>query len=537
VTHARLWSRGRVQPDVDALAARGGEIIATGRTSDVLASRGPATRVIDAGGATLTPGFTDAHVHLLHWARARTELDLDGCTSREDVAARLARFLLTHPGSSAVVGRGWDANGWSGRPERAALDPASGTRPVLLYSRDFHNLWLNSAALVAAGITSATPDPPGGAIARDATGEPTGLLGENATRLAGALETADHDADFTAVCDAVRALYALGVTGIHDFEGADAHRILRRLAGSEGPRVRTLMHLPHAQLGMAIELGLASGLGDAWFRLGAVKLFADGTLGSRTAALLAPYDGTLETGLDVIDPVKLRAEVLRAVDHGWSVAIHAIGDRAVRASLDAFGAARAGKRLGLAPRIEHAQLVDPADLHRFVELGVAASMQPSHCISDAPLADRWWGSRREQAYPWRALSDSGALLAFGSDAPVEPPAVALGLAAAVARHPADAPHAWVPAQAIGLDAALTAYTEGPARLAGNWPRVGALDPGCVADLVVWNLDLHALAPRRLADAAATCTVLDGKVVFESAAGAPMLVAPLALAGRVAGEKP
>ena len=531
MTHSRLWSRGRVVPDVDALAVRGGVIMATGRTRDLLALRGPATRVIDAGGATLTPGLTDAHLHLLHWARARTDLDLIGATSREDVASRLAGFLASRPGSAPVFGRGWDANLWSGRPERAVLDAVSATRPVLLYSHDFHNLWLNSAALAMSGISATTPDPEGGAIVRDGAGEPTGLLQEHAMRLAVVLEPKDRDADFAAVCDAARALHASGVTGVHDFEGQDAHRLLRRLAASDGPRLRTLMHLPHAQLGMAIELGLSSGLGDPWFRLGAVKLFADGTLGSRTAAMLAPYEGTSETGLDVIDPVTLRAEVRRAVDHGWSVAIHAIGDRAVRSSLDAYEDARAGERLRLAPRIEHAQLVDAADLERFAALGVVASMQPSHCVADAPLADRWWGSRCERSYPWRALLDSGARLAFGSDAPVEPPSAAAGLAAAVARQPLGAAIAWTRAQAIGLDQALTAYTESPARLAGNWPQVGALDPECAADLVVWNTDLHALTPRALANASPACTILDGMIVFESAAGVSGPAAPAALAGR------
>ena len=531
MTHSRLWSRGRVVPDADAVAVRGGEILATGRTPEMIALRGPETRVIDAGGATVTPGLTDAHIHLLHWARARTELDLHGSTSREDVATRLTRFVSSRPGPGAVFGRGWDANGWDRNPERAVLDAICPARPVLLYSRDFHNLWLNGTALAAAGITSATRDPQGGMIVRDAAGEPTGLLKEHAMRLAAGLESVDADADYAATCDAVRALHANGITAIHDFEGRDAHCILRRLAGGEGPRVRTLMHLPHAQLGIAIELGLSSGLGDAWFRMGAVKLFADGTLGSRTAAMLAPYEGTAETGIDVIDPAALRSEVRRAVDHGWSVAIHAIGDRAVRFSLDAFEGARAGERLALAPRIEHAQLVDSRDLNRFAALGVAASMQPSHCISDVPLAERWWGARREHSYPWRALVESGALLAFGSDAPVEPPSIALGLAAAVARQPEGALTAWVPGQAIGLDAALTAYTEGPARLAGNWPRSGALEPGCLADLVVWNDDLHALAPGALADAAPACTVVDGMIVYESEDRASGTGAPVSLAGR------
>ncbi|TMQ69271.1 MAG: hypothetical protein E6K80_12275 [Candidatus Eisenbacteria bacterium] len=335
-------------------------------------------------------------------------------------------------------------------------------------------------------------------------------------RLAAPLAEAHSAADRTRLEDAVRALHRFGVTAIHDFEGRDAHRLLRRLATGPGPRLRTLMHLPDAQLEAAIAIGLESGLGDAWFRTGAVKLFADGTLGSRTAALLAPYDGTRETGMDLLTARQLEDRVRVAVEHGWSVAIHAIGDRAVRSALDAFEAVRPRlASLALPPRIEHVQLLDPADRPRFAALGVAASMQPIHCVADIPLAERAWASRREHTYPWRALLEAGARLAFGSDAPVETPSVALGLHAALARRPLGGGRAYVPEQAIGLDQALTAYTESPARLAGAWPRLGALEIGCAADLVVWSADLHAQTPDAIAAAHPVATVIAGEVVHEA----------------------
>ncbi len=514
VTHARLWSRGRSVTDADAFAVKDGRIVARGR-AELLAERGPRTRVIDACGATVTPGLTDAHVHLLSWARGRAELDLHGATSAKDAAHRVGEFAAARPGAGTLVGRGWDANGWPEPPARALLDAVCPRRPVVLHSRDFHNVWLNSTALAAAGITRATVAPDGGVVHRDLGGEPTGWLQEHAAALAAPLEAASGD-DGARLDDAIRALHALGVTGVHDFEGADAHRMLRRRAAGPGPRLRTLMHLPHARLDAAIAVGIESGLGDDAFRLGAVKLFADGTLGSRTAALLAPYDGTTGTGTELLSPAALRDTVGRAVEHGWSVAVHAIGDRAVRSALDAFEAVRDRlPGLALPPRIEHVQLLDPADAPRFAALGVAASMQPSHCVSDIALAERWWSSRREWTYPWRALHDAGARLVFGSDAPVEPPSVTAGLHAALARRPPGTTRAYVPSQAIDLDLALSAYTEGPARLAGSWPRTGTLDVGGVADFVVWNADLHGLEADGIAAAMPARTVLGGEVVHDA----------------------
>jgi predicted amidohydrolase YtcJ len=467
--------------------------------------------VIDAAGGTLTPGLTDAHLHLLEWARATGEVSVDGASSPTEVARRVAAFVADHPGDTPVIGRGWDANLWDVAPERSMLDRVCPARPVLLHSRDFHALWANGAALGACGITAATSDPAGGRIVRDAAGEPSGILMENAVRLCARLFAEDDGADAAAVEVAITRLLALGVTGVHDFEGLAAQRLLSDRCWRGEPRLRVLMHVAHSALNAALDSGLRSGAGDDRFRIGAVKLFADGTLGSRTAAMLAPYEGTRDTGVQ-----ELETTVARCFDAGLSVAIHAIGDRAVRSALNAFEhAERAIATLALPPRIEHLQLVDPTDLPRFARLGVAASMQPSHAISDAALAERHWGSRVRASYPWRDVLDSGAVLAFGSDAPVEPPRPAAGLEAAVARRGADPARPFTPHQRITLDEALAAYTSGPARLAGQWPRVGTLRPGAEADFVVWNTDLHALEPSRLGEAAVSATWVQGRVVWSA----------------------
>ena len=531
VENARLWSEGAPIASADALAIADGRIAAVGRAADLASWVGPGTRRIDARGSTATPGLVDAHIHLIAWARAAAELPLEGARSAGAVAAAVGDFVRRHPGADAVVGRGWAADGWAEPPERSRLDAVSGTRPVLLHSRDFHSLWVNSEALRRAGVGRSTPDPPGGRLERDAAGEPTGVVREHATRLFSSLLPRHQvERDLALARDAMRRLNAHGVTGIHDFEGAAEQRTLRALARGPGPRLRILSFLARPGFEPARELGLESGWGDDCFRLGGLKLFADGTLGSRTAALLAPYDGTTERGLDLIPPEELRALVAEAVEAGLTPAIHAIGDRAVRSALDAFAAAgRALRSLALPPRIEHAQLVDPRDLGRFARLGVAASMQPTHCISDMDLARAHWGTRLSGAYPWNSLVRGGALLAFGSDAPVEDPSVADGLHAAVTRQrrDLDPSQAFVPAERLTLDEALRSYTETPARLSGTWPRLGRLAASSRADLVVWNEDLHRLSIAELHRVTPAYTVIDGEVVHES----PELLDPAARGDR------
>ncbi len=529
VRGARAWSDGAPLPGADAIAIRAGRILAVGREADLAPLVGPGTEILDAAGGTVTPGITDAHIHLLQWARSLSQLALQGAASAAEVGERLQRFVLDHPGEGPVTGRGWDANVWSEPPHRAVLDAVCPERPVLLHSRDFHALWVNGAALAAAGVHRDTPDPPDGRIERDAAGDPTGVVREHAVRRFAALEAAaDPGRDRDAIARAVALLHRSGITAIHDFEGADAQQALRAMAEGGGPRVRVLMQIPHAGLDHAVALGLESGLGDDHFRIGAVKLFADGTLGSRTAALLEPYDGTSNRGMELIAPEALRTDVSRALRAGLAVAIHAIGDRAVRSSLDAFQAAGDDlRRPRLQSRIEHLQLVDASDLPRLRRLGVAASVQPTHCTSDLDLVERWWTTRRDRAYPYGSLVESGALVAFGSDAPVEDPAPALALHAAVTRQRPDGtpPGGFVPEQRVTLDVALTSLTANPARLAGQWPRLGRVAAGAIADLVVWSADLHRVHPEELHRAYCVATVLEGEVVHRHAAREAAGVAP------------
>jgi predicted amidohydrolase YtcJ len=517
VTNARVWTDGRVDKRAEAIAVGGGRVMAVGRAAELEPLAGARTGRLDAGGATVTPGLVDAHLHLLAWARSLDEVALAGAATRAEALARVAAFLAAEPGTEPVSGRGWDANAWEEPPGRASLDAVTGGRAVLLHSKDYHALWVNSAALREAGVTRATADPEGGRIERDATGEPTGIVREHAVRLFAGLEArAVRGSDLERLRRAARRLHRNGVTMVHDFEGVEALRLLGTLARGEGPPLlRVVAHLPHEALEPALALGLESGVGDDRFRYGAVKLFADGTLGSRTAALLAPYEGSAETGMDLVPPAELARAVARAAGGGLSVAIHAIGDRAVRSALDAIEAsAGALARVALPPRIEHVQLLDPADRPRFARLGVWASLQPAHCVADIEIAERGWGARVERSYPWRSLLGAGASLAFGSDAPVEVPSPAAGIHAAVTRQRADGTPrgGFTPGERIGLDEALRAYTTGGAALAGRREGLGRIAPGCAADLVVWDADLHGLPASLLHNVRPECTLLAGEAV-------------------------
>lgn len=516
VVNARPWPPARF-PGADAVLLAGGRIVAVGRAADLAANAGGARR-LDARGASVTPGLADAHLHFVPWARARRQADLNGAATRAEALARVASALAADGGDGPLVGRGWDASGWEAPPHRDALDALAPRRPVLLHSHDFHAMWVNSEALRRAGVTRSTPDSPAALFERDRAGEPTGVARENAVRAFVALEAeAGPEVTDALLDDAAAALHAAGITSVHDYQRNDEDFArMRALAGRR--RLRVLQHFGPEQMEVLASSGLASGSGDAWFRIGSLKLFADGTLGSRTAALLAPWDDAPGTGIEVLSRDELAALTRRAAALRSSVAIHAIGDRAVRHTLDAIEASGGRLRgLPLPPRIEHVQLLDPADLGRFARLGVVASLQPQHCVNETAAALSAWGRRCEHSYPWRSLLATGATLAFGSDAPVEPPAPWLGLHAAVARTAPDgSPEGgFFPGERLALDEALEAYTGGAAAAAGLAGTLGTLAPGAEGDLVVWDRDLFSGPVAGILAARPAATVLAGEIVYLS----------------------
>ena len=462
----------------------------------------PTPERIDLGGRCVLPAFTDSHVHFPSWSLARRDVSLEGTASLHEALTRIG----SHRASGEWVrGRGWRDAQWAERPSRQALDAVVGDTPAALWSKDYHSLWLSSAALARAG---GNLEVPGGVVERDDDGEPTGILREeSAWRFRELHVIVTEDEWVAATRDGLRVAAARGVGAIHDKDGwLGAHGIFGRIHETGGLTVRVWQSLPAEHVGRLAELGLRSRIGDDYLRLGYLKTFMDGTLGSQTAWML---DGS---GVCITSGAELAELVRAAAAAGWPVAVHAIGDRANREALDAFEATRdAWQPLGLRQRIEHAQCLDSADVGRFAELGVACSAQFSHAPSDRDLAERFWGDRLDGTYAFGTLLESGAVVANGSDAPVEELDPLSGIAAGVRRTIDERP-GWRAEDAVTVEQALHASTVAPAWLAGDERRRGKLLPGYLADLVVLDRDPVTIPPDELPDLQVVATMVGGRWV-------------------------
>lgn len=512
---ALLFHGGRVHvgdgTSAEALLAVDGRVRAVGTLAEVRRSSGDA-EAIDLDGGLMTPGWIDTHVHFLWWAIQMSQIDVREAATVDEALAAIERHAQALPAGAWIQGGRFDKNRWGRWPTAAELDRVTAGRPAALRSRDGHSRWLNSAALQAARIDRTTSSPAGGVIERDADGAPTGILKENANWLVDAVVPAPDDAEcLAAIARGQAEAHRRGIVGIEDLESASAFRAFARHHERGLLALRVAMGIPFGSLDAAVELGLRTGLGDAWLRIGHLKIFTDGALGSQTAALEEPYAGSTDRGLLTIDPADLGAAVAQAADAGIAVAIHAIGDRAVAAALDAIAPTRA-IHPKLRQRVEHVQLVRAADIPRFGTLGIIASMQPIHATSDRDLVDRYWGPERaRRAYPWRALAAAGAALAFGSDAPVEPIDPLRGIHAAVDRRRPTDHDRWQPQEALTLDAAIAGYTSGAAYATGREREAGTLAVGMRADATVIDRDLALLPPADWTEAAVRATIVDGVV--------------------------
>jgi predicted amidohydrolase YtcJ len=457
---------------------------------------------VDLGGRCVLPAFTDAHVHFPTWSLARKDVRLEDAGSLAEAVARVAA-RSRH--GTWLRGTGWRDALWAEHPSRQALDEVTGETPAALWSKDYHSLWLNTAGLARA---NGDLDVPGGVVERDDDGEPTGILREeSAWRFRDRFVTVTEDEWVAATREGIRVANARGVGAIHDKDGwLGANAIFARIHEHDGLTLRVWQSLPHDRVGELAELRIRSGLGDDYLRLGYLKAFMDGTLGSQTAWML---DGS---GVVITSGEELAEIVRAAAAAGWPVAVHAIGDRANREALDAFASTRhLWQPLGLRHRIEHAQCLDPADVGRFAELGVACSVQYSHAPSDRDLAERFWDGRLDGTYAFRSLTESGAVVANGSDAPVEELDPLAGVAAGVRRTIDDRP-AWRPDESVTVEQALHATTVAPAWLAGDERRRGTLLPGRLADLVVLDRDPVACEPDELPSVEVVATMVGGRWV-------------------------
>jgi len=462
----------------------------------------PTPEVVDLGGRCVVPGFTDSHVHFPTWSLGQRDLSLEG-------AATLAEALERVRGRAArggwVRGQGWRSAHWEAQPTKAALDEVTGETPAALWAKDLHSLWLNSAALA---LANGDLEVEGGVVERDERGEPTGVLREEAAwRFRERFPSVPEDEWLEVTRAGIKLALSRGVTAVHDKDGwIGAPEIFQRVHEREGLTLRVWQSLPWRRLTELESLGLRSGFGDAFLRLGYLKVFMDGTLGSQTAWMLD------DSGVRITSGEELAEIVGRAARAGWPVAVHAIGDRANREALDAFQATKdEWEPRGLRQRIEHAQCLAPEDLPRFADIGVACSVQFSHAPSDRDLADRFWAGRTEGAYAYRSLRESGAVLANGSDAPIEELDPLAGIRAAVLRTFDDRP-GWRTEESLTIEEALHATTVAPAWLASDERTRGKLLPGYLADLVVLSRDPVACPLEELETVEVVATMVGGRWV-------------------------
>lgn len=505
ITGADLWlDDGRIAEvkASQAVALRGSRIVAVGPEAQ-LVKRYPKASRVELKGGTLLPAFTEGHAHVSGLGTTKLEVDLSGTKDEKDAAHRVKSWSTAHL-NGWIKGRGWDQNRWPGKafPTVSELDAVSGNRPAFLVRVDGHAVWVNSAALRLAGISATTPDPKGGRILRDETGNPTGVLVDTAVDLLSKLIPMPTESERREqLLEGLRELRNEGFAAVADM-GVSIQELAtyRALAAENVLPIRVFAYLAHDPKLLLQELKQPRSRATAFFQVQGVKFYMDGALGSRGARLNLPYsDEAATSGLWVTEPDQVQQDVTITMKAGYQPAIHAIGDAANRKALDILEAAKHASHSMTPPRIEHAQIVDALDVPRFGKLGIIASVQPVHCTSDHAWTPARLGPERvHEAFPWRGFLKGGAVLAFGSDAPVEDPNPYITLAAAETREDpeGDPPGGFLPDQKLTRIEALRAYTSGNARALGR-KDMGRIHMGAIADLLWVSAPILTLNPSEL----------------------------------------
>lgn len=511
------------QPRVSALAISFGRIVALGSDDDVLNLARPNTVKHNLNGRVVIPGLTDAHLHFEWISRSLSSVDLYEVPSKAEALKRVADFADANPDHEWILGRGWSQDLWEDGqfPTAEDLDAVTGNRPAYFSAKSGHAGWVNSAGMRLANINADTIDPEGGQVFRDELGNPTGALLETAMELVVNVLpelTSEQLADQMKV--AHDQMLSVGLVGFHDFDDPSSMQAVQVLRERGDLAMRVVKQVKQEWLENALELGIRWNFGDDWIRIGGLKIFADGALGPRTAYMFEPYIGEPDNiGMTVVDKEDMVEMVSKASAAGLPSTIHAIGDRAVHDVLDVYEFVRKEEaQRGETPsqrrhRIEHVQIIHPDDKHRLAELNVIASMQPIHGTSDWERAERFWGAERiKWAYNARLQIDLGAIVAFGSDSPVEPFRPFEGLYSAVARRQPNgspSPDGWLPELKLTVDEALRGYTYGPAYAAGMEDRLGQLAYGYYADLLVIDRDPYGTTGDELLHTGIIATMVDG----------------------------
>ena len=525
LTNGKIWTGEAAMPIAEAVAAAGSHIIAVGSSQELRNWAGPHTEVIDLGKKLVVPGFNDAHVHFFAGGSHLASVQLRDAKNEDEFRERIRRYASTLPAGRWILGGDWDHENWSPArlPTRQLVDEATGNHPLFINRLDGHMSLANSIALRLAGITRQTPDPPGGAIVRDAAGEPTGVLKDAAMDAVERVIPAPSDDEMAAAIKAaMRYAAENGVTSVQDMSASpDVFRVYQRLLRARELSVRISGHQPLASWKRLADLGLLAAFGSPYLHIGGLKGFADGSLGSTTALFYEPYtDAPNTSGLaneEMIPESKMYQHIVDADRAGLQVAVHAIGDRANHTVLNMFEEAEnSNGARDRRFRIEHAQHLRPNDIPRFAKLHVIASVQPYHAIDDGRWAEKRIGAERAKTtYAFRSLLDSGAVLAFGSDWHVAPMEPIMGIYAASTRRTLDGKHpdGWIPEQKITVANAIRAYTWGSAYASFDDNIKGTIAPGKLADMAVLSSDLLTIDPVQIQKAKVVMTVFDGRVIF------------------------
>jgi len=543
--HGRIWTGAPMATKstggtpvpriVQAVAIANGRILAVGSDEEIRAYKGPNTAVVDLRGRLVVPGLADSHVHFIDGGFQLLAVDLKDARSEQEFVRRIADKARTLPPGTWMQGGDWDEEAWASEklPDRWLIDPVTPHTPVFISRYDGHAALANSLAMKLAGVTKDTPAPAGGVIVRDPkSGEPTGIFKDEAQDLIAKVIPRPTEGEMEeALRAALKEAARVGLTSVHDItvDGDSWNgsftgeiRMLRRAELEGRLTCRIYAITPIAQWKELAEAGISHGMGSDFLKMGAVKAFADGSLGSRTGWMFKSYDDDPgNSGLPMplmAPPSKMEALARQADQAGIQLCTHAIGDRAVSELLNIYGELGGDHPAAHRFRVEHAQHVQPEDFGRFGKLGIVASMQPYHAIDDGRWAEKRIGHERARSsYAWRSMLDAGAVLAFGSDWPVAPLDPLLGVYAAVTRATLDGrnPGGWFPEQRLTVEEALRAYTQGSAYAAFEEKDQGTISPGKLADVVVLSEDLFRIPPERIKDARVEITIVGGRIVYDA----------------------
>ena len=524
IVNARVWTANPKQPWASGIAVGGDRIISVGSSAEIakLAKSTPSARVIDAGGALVAPGFIDSHVHFIDGGFRLSSVQLRDAKTKEEFIARIKAYAATVSPGTWITGGDWDHTHWGGElPSKGWIDSVTPNNPVWVSRLDGHMALANSLALAAGKVTKETRDVDGGTIVRDARGEPTGILKDNAQSYVNAAEP-PIAAELTdrALVAAMKYVAEQGVTSVHNMGSFADLAAFERARDAKTLITRIYAVTPISQWELLRDTVAKKGKGNEWVRIGGLKGFVDGSLGSHTAAMLEPFtDSPADSGFLVNTEKDLYTWTAGADRDGLQLIVHAIGDRAIRTQLDIFERVeRENGKKDRRFRIEHAQHIAPSDIPRFAKLGVIPSMQPYHAIDDGRWAEKVIGHERARTtYAFKSLLNSGARVAFGSDWFVAPPTPVEGIYAAVTRRTLDDrnPSGWIPEEKITVEQALRAYTIDAAYASFEESIKGSLERGKLADIVILDRDITTVAPETIRDAKVRTTITGGRVVFEA----------------------